>query len=49
MLIIIPTKVKHPIITATNTGSTTDANGSLTIPINMEYTRIINPISAIIL
>ena len=43
---ITPTKVKHPIITATNTVSATDANGSPTIPINIEYTRIINPINA---
>ncbi len=34
--IIIPTKVKDPIITATNTVSATDSNGSPTIPTNME-------------
>jgi hypothetical protein len=34
--IIIPTKVKDPIITATNTVSATDANGSPAIPVNME-------------
>jgi hypothetical protein len=34
--IIISTKVKDPIITATNTVSATDANGSLTMPTNIE-------------
>lgn len=42
----MPTKVKDPIITATKTVSAVDANGSLTIPTNIEYTRIINPIKA---
>jgi hypothetical protein len=32
----IPTKVKDPIITATNTVSAIDANGSLTMPRNIE-------------
>ncbi|HKO40766.1 MAG TPA: hypothetical protein VJU85_05845 [Nitrososphaeraceae archaeon] len=43
---IVPTKVKDPIIAATNTVSATDANCSPTTPINIEYIRIINPIKA---
>jgi hypothetical protein len=38
--------VKDPINAATNTVSAIDANGSPTTPINIEYTRIINPIKA---
>ena len=45
-LIIIPTKVKDPIIAATNTVSAMDAKGSPTTATNIEYTRIINPIKA---
>ena len=45
-LIIIPTKVKDPIIAATNTVSATDANDSPTTATNIEYTMIINPIQA---
>ncbi len=33
---IVPTKVKDPIITATNTVSAIDANDSPTIPVNIE-------------
>ena len=33
---IVPTKVKDPMIAATNTESATDANGSPTTPINIE-------------
>ena len=43
---IVPTKVKEPMIAATNTVSATDANGSPTTPINIEYIIIINPINA---
>ena len=43
---IVPTKVKDPIIAATNTVSATAANGSPTTPIKIEYIRIINPINA---
>ena len=45
-LIIIPTNVKDPIIAATNTVSAIDAKGSPTTAINIEYTRMINPINA---
>jgi hypothetical protein len=41
----ILTKVKDPIIAATNTVSATDANCSPTT-LNIEDTRIINPIKA---
>jgi len=41
----ILTKVKDPIIAATNTVSATDANCSPTT-LNIEYIRIINPIKA---
>ena len=44
--IIVPTKVKDPIIAATNTVSATDANCSPTTPINIADIRIINPIKA---
>ena len=44
--IIVPTKVKDPMIAATNTVSATDANDSPTTPINIEYIIIINPINA---
>ncbi|MGE3859588.1 MAG: hypothetical protein AB7F53_06325, partial [Nitrososphaeraceae archaeon] len=43
---IIPTTAKDPIIIPTTTIVATNANGSLNIIINMEYTRIINPMSA---
>ena len=43
---IVPTKVKEPMIAATNTVSAIDANRSPTTPMNIEYIRIINPINA---
>ena len=43
---IVLTKVKDPINAAINTVSATDANGSPTTPINIEYTIIMNPIKA---
>src|ERR671913_2469054 len=43
---IVPTKVKDPMIAATNTVSAVDAKGSPTTPINIEYIIIINPINA---
>ena len=43
---IVPTKVKDPMIAATNTVSAVDANGSSMTATNIEYKRIINPIKA---
>ena len=43
---IVPTKVKDPMIAATNIVSATHAKGSPTTPINIEYIIIINPINA---
>ena len=43
---MVPTKVKEPMIAATNTVSAIDANRSPTTPMNIEYIRIINPINA---